>query len=484
MKYISTRGTGEKIDSSQAIIKGIADDGGLFVPEETPAMPQSIVELAMAGYREHVFASASPYLTDFSPKELRGCLDAAYSDNFDTPYIAPLTQFDNVSFLELFHGKTLAFKDMALSLLPHLMATAAVKTGDTRTRVILTATSGDTGKAALEGFKDVDGARVIVFYPENGVSVLQKRLMTTQEGSNVHAVGVNGNFDDAQTEVKRIFADRSLTALLDANGFAFSSANSINVGRLIPQIAYYFSAYSQLVRSGMIPGEQVSFVVPTGNFGNILAGYYAKNMGLPIHKLICASNENNVLYDFFRTGNYDIRRKFFTTVSPSMDILVSSNFERLAFDILGRSAEALKNSMAQLSIDGRYSLNAPSADFAAFYATEQETIDAIRCVYNKYGYVIDPHTAVAYSAFEKYGGKERTIILSTASPYKFTKTVMGALDPKYSVFDDFELIERMAQFKNESIPAQISQISTKPVLHNTVVDINGMKDAVTNILGL
>ena len=479
MRYISTRGQGETFSSSQAIVKGISDDGGLFVPQTIPTIRHSLSELAKLDYVSHAYASASPYLTDFDSDELRACISAAYSsNNFDTPDIALLVQFPEVSFLELFHGKTLAFKDMALSLLPHLMTRAAAKIGDKRTHVILTATSGDTGKAALEGFKDVDGTIVIVFYPENGVSVLQQRLMTTQEGSNVFTIGVKGNFDDAQSEVKRIFSDQNLAARLDDNGFALSSANSINVGRLIPQVAYYFYVYSQFVAAGMSPGEEISFVVPTGNFGNILAGYYAKQMGLPVRKLICASNDNNVLCDFFRSGAYDINRKFFSTISPSMDILISSNFERLAFDLLGKSADALKDRVMKLSSERRYILDTPADGFIGFTATEAETIDSIRRVYKKYDYVIDPHTAVAYSAFEKYAPQERTVILSTASPYKFTKTVMSALDPKYAAFDDFELIARLAELNNEPIPTQIARISEKPVLHESVVEINQMKDAV------
>ena len=482
MNYISTRGANETVSPSQAIVRGLAANGGLFVPEQVPQLGFS----TSPSYQEHALRCISPYLTDFNQDELRDCIDKAYA-SFDTPEVAPIfwaQDTQTVSFLEMFHGKTLAFKDMALSLLPYLMTASAAKIGDKRKHVVLTATSGDTGKAALEGFRDVDGVMVIVFYPENGTSVLQQRMMTTQEGNNVFAIGVRGNFDDAQSEVKRIFSDQELSLRLDSQGFALSSANSINIGRLVPQIAYYYSAYAQLISNGVTPGQPINFVVPTGNFGNILAGWYAKKMGLPISKLVCASNENNVLTDFFSTGTFDTVRKFITTMSPSMDILQPSNLERLVFDMLGRSPESLMGRLGQLNKGGRYSIEASASDFVGFSAGERETTEAIRNVYERYGYVIDPHTAVAYSAYEKYGGNEPTVIVSTASPYKFTKSVMTSLDPKYSAYDDFELIEQMAQLKNEAVPAQISGIAQKPVLHGKVVEIGKMKDAVTNILGI
>jgi len=467
------------VSPSQAIVTGIAADGGLFVPEQLPRLAPA----ADTSYNEHAFRCISPYLPDFDAQELRSFIGKAYA-GFDTPDVAPLKSFGNLHFLELFHGKTLAFKDVALSLLPHLMTAAASKIGDSRKRVILTATSGDTGKAALEGFKDVDGVLVIVFYPEHGTSVLQQRMMTTQEGGNVAAIGVRGNFDDAQGEVKRIFADRQLAARLDAQGFALSSANSINIGRLVPQIAYYYHAYAQLVGRGMTPGEEVSFVVPTGNFGNILAGWYAKQMGLPVKKLICASNENNVLTDFLATGVFDPGRPFVATISPSMDILHPSNLERLLFYALGKSPESLLECLNRLNTHGQYSVNANFSGLAGFSADEQATRQAIRRVYDRFGYVIDPHTAVAYSAYEQYDGGEPTVIMSTASPYKFTKSVMSVLDPASSARDDFELLQRLAEFRRESVPPRLAGIADKPVLHDQTVDIAEMKDALLRVLNI
>jgi threonine synthase len=482
MNYISTRGNNSKsLGAAQTIVKGIADDGGLYVPESIPQANQSASEISGFNYNAHALWLIHHFMKDYTHGELVYCVDSAYNTkNFSTPDIAPLVQFDDVSFLELFHGKTSAFKDMALSLLPHLMSTALKKIPNAKTQVILTATSGDTGVSALEGFKDVEGTKIIVFYPEDGVSVIQKRHMITQTGDNVYVVGVRGNFDDAQTEVKKIFLDAALSQKIGAEGFEFSSANSINTGRLIPQIVYYFYAYSQLVRGGMTADAPVNFVVPTGNFGNILAGYYAKKMGLPINKLICASNENKVLFDYFETGVFDSNRPFYLTESPSMDILVPSNFERLVFDFKKNN---LQDTLEKLSSKQQFKMDVPN-DFVGFCATAQEVRDAIKKVFNTRGYLIDPHTAVAYVAHEKYGTHEKNIIISTASPYKFAKTVMSAIDAKYESYDDFALLEKMAELTNQNVPAHFADLKEKEILHNTVTEISGMKDAVLKILGI
>ncbi|MCL2387716.1 MAG: threonine synthase [Defluviitaleaceae bacterium] len=482
MQYVSTRGdnNAEKLTASETIVKGIADDGGLYVPESIPKADVPPSELSGFNYNAHALWLLHHFLTDYTPAEMVYCVDSAYNAiNFDTPEIAPLVQMPDVSFLELYHGKTLAFKDMALSLLPHLMSTALKKTPNPKTQVILTATSGDTGVSALEGFKDIDGMKIIVFYPENGVSVIQKQHMITQTGNNVHVVGVKGNFDDAQSEVKRIFLDTQLKQQLATDGYEFTSANSINTGRFIPQIVYYFYAYSQLVKSGMSSDEPVNFVVPTGNFGNILAGYYAKKMGLPINKLICASNENKVLFDYFDTGVFDSNRPFHLTTSPSMDILIPSNFERLVHMV--KPENGLQERLVKLSAKEQFKLDVP-ADFVGFYATEQEVQAAIKKVYSEHGYLIDPHTAVAHVAHQKYNKSEKTVIVSTASPYKFAKTVMTSLDSKYQKYDDFALLEQMATLTNGLVPPQFADLKTREVRHNTTVEVNDMKDAVLKIL--
>ncbi|MCL2576802.1 MAG: threonine synthase [Defluviitaleaceae bacterium] len=476
MRYFSTRGNKTALTASQTIVKGIADDGGLYVPEEIPSLCG--IPNERSDYNAHAIEIMRHYLTDFTPDEITHCVDSAYNKtNFSAPDIAPLFQTPQVSFLELFHGKTLAFKDMALSLLPHLMQTSLKKTENPKTQVILTATSGDTGVSALEGFKDIDGIKIIVFYPENGVSVIQKQHMITQTGKNVFVVGVKGNFDDAQSEVKRIFLDAQLNAQLAENGYEFSSANSINTGRLIPQIVYYFYAYSQLVKGGMAADTPVNFIVPTGNFGNILAGYYAKKMGLPVSKLICASNENKVLYDYFETGTFDSNRPFYLTSSPSMDILIPSNFERLVYALDG-SLEKLNC----LSGKKKFEMTVPE-DFIGFYATENESRDAIKKVFASQGYLIDPHTAVAYTAYEKYAkSNEKTVIVSTASPYKFAKTVMTSLDSKYEKYDDFALLEQMSELTKQEVPEQFRDLKNKEILHNKAVEIGEMKNTVLEIL--
>ena len=435
----------------------------------------------------------SRFLTDFTEDELKNCINKAYDSKFDTEKIAPLHEADGAYFLELFHGATIAFKDMALSILPHLMTTAAKKNNVKNEIVILTATSGDTGKAAMAGFADVPGTKIIVFYPKHGVSPIQEKQMVTQKGANTYVVGITGNFDDAQTAVKKMFNDHELAAELDQAGFQFSSANSINIGRLVPQIVYYVYAYASLVRDGRIKdGQEINVVVPTGNFGNILAAYYAKQMGLPIHKLICASNENRVLYDFFRTGTYDRKRDFILTTSPSMDILISSNLERLIYRLTGENAEKCAELMKSLSEGGEYTITdemkAQLVDFYGNFCSEDETAQAISDIYKNSNYVIDTHTAVAAGVYKKYVSETAdhlpTVIASTASPYKFTRSVMDAIDPAYDAEDDFELVDELNKVSKTAIPKAIEEIRTAPVLHDTVCETAAMEDEVKKILGI
>ena len=398
--YKSTRGKEETVTASMAILKGLSEDGGLFVPTEIPKLDVPMDELAKMSYQETAYEVMKCFLTDFTEEELKNCINNAYDEKFDTKEIAPLHEADGAYFLELYHGATIAFKDMALSILPHLMTTAAKKNQVKNEIVILTATSGDTGKAAMAGFADVPGTKIIVFYPKHGVSPIQEKQMVTQKGNNTYVVGITGNFDDAQTAVKKMFNDKELEAELDAAGYQFSSANSINIGRLVPQIVYYVYAYASLVRQGKIKdGQEINVVVPTGNFGNILAAYYAKQMGLPVHKLICASNDNKVLYDFFRTGTYDRKRDFILTTSPSMDILISSNLERLIYRIAGGDAKKCAELMQSLTAGGEYTITedmkAQLADFYGNYCTEDETAKTIAEIFKDSHYVIDTHTAVA-----------------------------------------------------------------------------------------
>ena len=398
--YKSTRGKEEAVTASMAILKGLSEDGGLFVPTEIPKLDVPMDKLAQMSYQETAYEVMKRFLTDFTEEELKNCISRAYDDKFDTKTIAPLHEADGVYFLELYHGATIAFKDMALSILPHLMTTAAKKNNVKNEIVILTATSGDTGKAAMAGFADVPGTKIIVFYPKNGVSPIQEKQMVTQKGNNTYVVGITGNFDDAQTAVKKMFNDQKLEAELDQAGYQFSSANSINIGRLVPQIVYYVYAYASLVRQGKIKdGQEINITVPTGNFGNILAAYYAKQMGLPVHKLICASNDNKVLYDFFRTGTYDRKRDFILTTSPSMDILISSNLERLIYRIAGADAKKCAELMQALSAGGEYTITeemkSQLGDFYGNFCTEEETAATIAGVFKNSHYVIDTHTAVA-----------------------------------------------------------------------------------------
>ena len=492
--YHSTRGDSAQITASQAILNGLAPDGGLYVPDQIPRLEIAPEELSGMSYQEIAYAVMSRCLTDYSEEELKACIARAYDSKFDTPEIAPLRKAGDVWYLELFHGATIAFKDMALSILPHLMTTAAKKNGVSDKIIILTATSGDTGKAAMAGFADVPGTEIIVFYPKDGVSPVQERQMVTQKGENTHVVAIKGNFDDAQTGVKKLFGDPSLKERLTREGLRFSSANSINIGRLVPQIAYYVYAYASLVkRQEIAAGEAVNFVVPTGNFGNILAAYYAKQMGLPVAKLICASNQNKVLYDFFETGEYDKNRPFFTSSSPSMDILVSSNLERLLYRICGEDAAAVSAWMKALGTDGRYALSdeikARLGDFYGNYADEDAVAQTIQAVYTKTGYVIDPHTAVGAAVYQTYrdvsGDDTVTVIASTASPYKFARSVLHAIDAdRFDQLTDLEQFDALSETAGLEVPRAIEEIRTAPVRHNTVVGISEMKQAVCDILGL
>jgi threonine synthase len=491
--YSSTRNSENKVTASQAILQGLSEDGGLFVPDHIPSLDCAMKELAGKSYQEIAYRVMRLYLTDFTEEELKNCIDRAYDSKFDTDVIAPLAEAEDTYYLELFHGATIAFKDMALSILPHLMITSAKKNHVKNDIVILTATSGDTGKAALAGFADVEGTKIIVFYPKNGVSPIQEKQMVTQKGENTFVVGIHGNFDDAQTGVKQLFNDKELAREMAAAGLQFSSANSINIGRLVPQIVYYVYAYAKLLEEDKIKdGEKINVVVPTGNFGNILAAFYAKNMGVPIKKLICASNENKVLYDFFQSGKYDRNREFVLTSSPSMDILISSNLERLIYRIAGNDAEKTAGFMKALSQDGSYQITDEMAsqlkDFYGNYASEQETAERIRQMYEDTGYVLDTHTAVASAVYQKYAAETKddtkTVIASTASPFKFTRSVMNAIDGKYEKLSDFELVDELSKISNVVVPKAIDDIRTAPVRHDTVCDKTEMKAQVKRFLGL
>lgn len=493
MNYTSTRDNKVSLSASKAILQGLSHDGGLFVPEVMPKLGVSLDALTEMNYREVAYEVMKQFFTDFTEEELKYCIDSAYDKKFDTDEIAPLVELKDEYILELFHGKTIAFKDMALSILPYLMQVSAKKNNVNNEIVILTATSGDTGKAALAGFADVPGTSIIVFYPKDGVSPIQKQQMLTQEGDNTNVVGIEGNFDDAQTGVKKIFNDKELAEKMNKNGYQFSSANSINIGRLVPQVVYYFYSYKTLLKNGKIKsGDKVNFVVPTGNFGNILAAYYAKEMGLPVNKLICASNENKVLYDFFKNGTYDKNREFILTSSPSMDILVSSNLERLIYFMTGRDAEKTKEYMDSLSSKGVYSVSAESfvnaGEFYGGFATEDEDKATIKAVFEKEHYVLDTHTAVAVTVYNKYvadtGDKTPTIVDSTASPYKFTKSVMEAIDPKYADKGDFELVSELEKISGVPVPKAVSEIITAPVRHNRICAADKMKEEVCDILGI
>jgi len=487
MDYFSTRGASERVSSAAAILKGLASDGGLFVPASFPQMTLGEIEaLVPLSYEERAVRILRLFLTDYTEAELRGCVERAYGRTFDDVRRAPVRTVGELAVLELWHGPTSAFKDMALQLLPQLMSTARVKEGARDTILILVATSGDTGKAALEGFADTEGIRIMVFYPDGGVSPVQRLQMVTQTGANVSVVAVRGNFDDAQRGVKEIFGDAAMAEELADIHTKLSSANSINWGRLVPQIVYYFSAYADLIGEKKIAvGDAVNFTVPTGNFGNILAGYYAKRMGLPVGKLLCASNANNVLTDFLQTGIYDRQRDFYQTMSPSMDILVSSNLERLLYHLTEDTAQVAAW-MQELTEVGKYDasalLSALRENFWAAFADDAATEEEIRAVYERTAYTLDTHTAVAYRAAEDYrratGDERPMVVLSTASPYKFGASVLHALGEDTAGLDAFAQMERLHARSGMDVPARLAALRAAAVLHEGICGKNEMSAAV------
>ncbi|MDF2569276.1 MAG: thrC 3 [Sporomusa sp.] len=497
--YVSTRGTAEKLTAAQSIAQGIASDGGLFVPETIPTVDtEFLVSLIPLTYQERAAAILRLFLPDYTADELTNCVAGAYSgDKFSSASIAPVVKVTEGTFaLELWHGPTSAFKDMALQLLPRLLSCALKKIGEQAEIVILVATSGDTGKAALEGFKDVEQTRVMVFYPEDGVSQIQRLQMITQEGDNLKVMAVKGNFDDAQTGVKNIFSDKAYNSVIAEHGFKLSSANSINWGRLVPQIVYYFSAYAELVRDKHITqGTRVNFVVPTGNFGNILAGYYAKLMGLPINKLICASNNNNVLTDFLTTGIYSRKRQFYKTHSPSMDILISSNLERLLYHITGGNPAEVSQWMLELNTVGQYKISDEHLAtiqevFPAGWVDNEETTATIGQVFKEHGYALDPHTAVAWKVAEDYRRKSSdatpAIIVSTASPFKFNETVLAALAGKDSLAgkSEFAILNDLAKIIDRPVPTALAALEHKAVLHTVVCEKENMSRVIKSELNI
>lgn len=497
MFYNSTRNSSVKVSSAEAITQGISAEGGLFVPESIPEITfDDIKKIGEMKYADRAAFVFSKFLTDFTEAEIHYCTDNAYSTkNFESDSIAEIAHlFDGTYMLELWHGPTCAFKDMALQILPYFLTTSVKKINLDKKIVILVATSGDTGKAALEGFKDVEGTSILVFYPEDGVSPMQKRQMKTQEGSNVGVCALKGNFDDCQTGVKKIFTDADVKKQLDDNGMMFSSANSINWGRLVPQIVYYISSYAELVKDGEITlGEKVNIVVPTGNFGNILAAYYAKHMGIPVNKLICASNINNVLTDFINTGVYDRNRHFYPTVSPSMDILISSNLERLLYIMTGKNDTLISEWFGKLSAEGKYEVSDDvkvklSEEFCAGFCDDEQTKATIHEIYEKYSYTCDTHTAVAVKVYEDYkkstGDTTKTIIASTASPYKFSAAVLEAIEGKTSDISEYEKVDRIAELSDIPVPSALADLKNKPERFNDVIDKNDQKAYVLKTLGI
>ena len=495
MQYQSTRDKSQQVSASQAILQGLSAEGGLFVPKQLPRLSEPQLErMVRQDYIQRAQEVLGSFLGDFSPSEIEACLKGAYDEKkFSGSQIAPLARLgENMYLLELWHGPTCAFKDMALQLLPRFMTAASQKSGDGKEIVILVATSGDTGKAALEGFCDVPGIRIVVFYPEEGVSPLQKLQMATQEGNNVFVAAIQGNFDDAQGGVKKLFCNPQVTAMLQEQNRVFSSANSINWGRLLPQIVYYVSAYCDLVRDEQIAlGDPINICVPTGNFGNILAAYYAKQMGLPIHKLICASNKNNVLADFIQTGTYDRNRPFYTTTSPSMDILISSNLERLLFHLMDEDDAAVRQLMERLKNEGRYTvsrqvLSRLQADFDSGFSDEEETAATIKRLFSTYSYLCDPHTAVAVSVYESYrsrtGDDTKTVIASTANPFKFPQAVLAALGCEIQQTDEFEIARKLEELSGSKMPGQLAGLREKPVRFIESFSKDHMEDALVRAL--
>ncbi|MGI6030614.1 MAG: threonine synthase [Eubacteriales bacterium] len=497
MKYQSTRDKKVVVESAQAIKQGLSKEGGLFVPCEFPRLTaEEIQQMVPMTYQQRAVRVLGKYLTDFTEEELTDCVTKAYGSNFEDPAIAPLHKLhEGAHILELWHGPTCAFKDMALQILPKFLVYSMKKTGEDNTVVILVATSGDTGKAALEGFKDVEGTRIVVFYPNDGVSDIQKLQMATQRGGNVAVGAVNGNFDDAQTGVKRIFTDKEYEQQLLGDHFVLSSANSINWGRLVPQVVYYISAYCDLVASGEIRnGDLINVCVPTGNFGNILAAYYASKMGLPVAKFLCASNRNNVLTDFIRTGTYDCDRDFYTTTSPSMDILISSNLERLLFDLYGEDDGALRQLMDSLKDKKAYQVSQQVREkveklFYGGCCDDVQTAETIRDTQQQYGYVLDTHTAVAVRVYQQYVAETEdhtpTVIASTASPYKFGDSVVSAIRGEEAVkgLDPFQLLEACHQVSGYPVPASLQELQTLPVRFSESFDKEEMQGYVDRVLG-
>lgn len=498
MNYVSTRGSIERAASAEAIRTGIAPDGGLFTPETVPVLSQTEIQsLAALSYQELAARILTFYLTDYGPSDLQKMTAAAYAhpSKFSVPEVTPVVQLAEGQYLlELFHGPTCAFKDLALQILPYLMTKAGEIAGDNKEIVILVATSGDTGKAALEGFRDVPGTKIIVFFPEEGVSQIQKLQMTTQEGNNTKVVAVKGNFDDTQNGVKGIFTDPVIIEKLAARNMSFSSANSINWGRLVPQIVYYFYGYFNLCRVGAVkPGGPINITVPTGNFGNILAGYFAKKMGLPIARMICASNSNNVLTDFINTGIYDRNRAFYTTISPSMDILISSNLERLLFYLSGNDSERVIQWMKELKTKGSYRVDQDIATqikdlFYGGFADEASTMETIKQVYRENRYVMDPHTAVGKTVTDRYrketGDGLPVLMAATASPFKFNRSVTQAILGEGSVRDksEFELLEKLQEISGSEIPVGLRGLDQKEIRHRTVCVKEAMSQVVREIL--
>lgn len=495
MFYKSTRNQLLEVSASKAIAQGISEEGGLFIPCEIPKIyRKELKTLVGMNYTDVATYIFKKYLTDFTDDEIAHCVSGAYVGTFDTDDVVTYADLEGKGYImELWHGPTCAFKDVALQILPYLLTTSVKKVGIDKEVVILVATSGDTGKAALEGFKDVEGTKIMVFYPEDGVSAMQKLQMVTQEGSNVSVCAIKGNFDDAQTGVKKIFTDPEVAKMLSDNGLMFSSANSINWGRLLPQVVYYVYSYTNLVSEGKIAfGDEINVVVPTGNFGNILAAYYAKRMGVPIKTLICASNANNVLTDFINTGVYDRNREFHTTISPSMDILISSNLERLIYHLRG-SDKIVSKLYSDLAKSGRFEVcntvkKGLAKSFFADYSDDAETMETIKEVFDKYSYTIDTHTAVAYSVYDKYvaktGDTTPTVIASTASPYKFSSSVLEALDKNVDGLDEFGLTKELHAVSKMPIPKSLSELSGKEIRFSGSIEKETMQDYVFTTLGI
>ena len=492
MNYVSTRNNEVKVSSAYAIANGISAEGGLYVPETIPALSyQDFLTLGELDYKGKAEFILKKYLTDFTDNEIARCVNGAYTASFDNEIPAPIAQLgENVNILELWHGPTCAFKDLALQLLPYLLTTSTKKVANGKKTVTLVATSGDTGKAALEGFKNVENTEIIVFYPSEGVSPMQKLQMDSQKGNNVHVCAIKGNFDDAQSGVKKIFTDTEIKKYLAQNGMEFSSANSINWGRLVPQIIYYISAYCDMLAKGDDLENGFNIVVPTGNFGNILAAYYAKEMGVPVNKLICASNANRVLTDFINTGIYDRNRDFYTTISPSMDILISSNLERMLYILADGDDKYVSQLQNSLAKDGKFTVNDKVLNkmqnlFYGACCDDNGTLKTIKKTFDEYGYLCDTHTAVAVNAYEQYlaatGDKSPVIIASTASPYKFAKSVLSALSNNIPD-SEFETVDALSRLTNTSVPKPLAELKNATARFKDIYDKNDMYKAVCECL--